>query len=69
MVINPSTHYPNNRVQGLPSVGIEVLPQEISQAFQFGREVVLPADKLQPSVPFGGSAPISSKTRNPRDSQ
>ena len=43
MVINPSTHYPDNRVQGLPSVGIEVLPQEVSQAFQLGRKAVLPA--------------------------
>lgn len=61
MVINPSTHYPNNRVQGLPSVGVEILPQEVSQAFQFGREAVLPAGKLQPPVPFARSSPVAGK--------
>ncbi|AOM73341.1 hypothetical protein MS6198_B102 (plasmid) [Escherichia coli] len=61
MVINPSTHYPDNRVQGLPSVGIEVLPQEGSQAFQLGRKAVLPAGKLQPPVPFARSTPVAGK--------
>ncbi len=59
MVINPSTHYPDNRVQGLPSVGVQVLPQEVSQAFQLGRKTVFPADKLQPPVPFARSAPVA----------
>ena len=61
MVMNPSTHYPDNRVQGLPSVGVEVLPQEVSQAFQLGRETVLPAGKLQPPVPFSRSSPVAGK--------
>ncbi len=61
MVINPSTHYPNNCVQGLPSVGAEVLRQEVSQAFQLGREAVLPAGKLQPPVPFTRSTPVAGK--------
>lgn len=51
MVINPSTHYPDSHVQGLPSVGVEVLSQEVSQAFELSRETVLPAGKLQPAVP------------------
>lgn len=59
MVINPSTHYPDNRVQGLPSVGIEVLPREVSQAFQLGRKAVLPAGKFQPLVPFARSSPVA----------
>lgn len=58
MVINPSTHYPDNRVQGLPSVGGEDLPQEVSQAFQLARKAVLPAGKLQLSAPFTRSTPI-----------
>lgn len=62
MVIDPSTHDPDNRVQGLPSVGVEVLPQEVSQAFQLGRKAVLPAGKLQPPVPFARSTPVSGST-------
>lgn len=61
MVINPSTHYPDNCVQGLPSVGVEVLPQEVSQAFPLGREAVLPTGKFQPPVPFARSSPVASK--------
>lgn len=61
MVINLPTHYPDNCVQGLPSVGVEVLPQDVSQAFQPGRKAVFPAGKLQPPVPFARSSPVAGK--------
>ncbi len=61
MVINPPTHYPNNCVQDLPSVGAEVPPQEVSQAFQLGREAVLPTGIFQPPVPFACSSPVAGK--------
>ncbi len=55
VVVNPSAYNPDNRVQRLPSVGIEVLPQEVSQAFQFGSKAILPffpISKLTPVYPF-----------------
>lgn len=61
VVVNPSTHYPNNRVQRLPSVGVEILPQEVSQTFQFGSKAILPTGKLQPPVSLSRSSPVAGE--------
>lgn len=61
MVINLSTHSPDNHVQGSSSVGVVILPQEVSQSFQLRREAVLPAGKLQPAELFARSSPVAGK--------
>ena len=61
VVVNPSTHNPDYRVQGLPSVGVELLPQKASQAFQFSSEAILPTGKLQPPVSLSRSSPVAGE--------
>lgn len=61
MVINSSTHSPDNRVQGLPSIDVQILPQEVSQAYPLGREARILAGKLQQPVPFSRSSTVAGK--------
>lgn len=61
MVINSSTHSPDNRVQGLPSIDVQILPQEVSQAYPLGREASILAGKLQQPVPFSRSSTVAGK--------
>lgn len=69
MEVDPSTDNPDNGVQGLPPVCVEVFPEKIPQPFQFDREAIFPTGKFQPPVSFARLSPVACETQKVKRSQ